>query len=167
MHVTWSLKFVGFYFRDVYEFLFARRYVTCRRTSGRTRGCVCRDKGLPSSVNCNCGPEGKPCSNRKEMSSNAQAAVARLPSSAFDRHQAAAAKSREEIGVRNAAVTMFMIVRTMFINLKFLRELSTVDKFLCNWSQRCNSFIVFNQCFNRKQCMYAVLMLSSVVEVTL
>ena len=43
------------------------------------------------------------------MSSNAQAAVARLPSSAFDRHQAAAAKSRDEIGVRNAAETMFMV----------------------------------------------------------
>ena len=54
------------------------------------------------------------------MSSNAQAAVARLPSSAFDRHQAPAAKSRGEIGVRNAAETMFMIARTMFINLKFL-----------------------------------------------
>ena len=53
------------------------------------------------------------------MSSNAQAAVARLPSSAFD-NQAAAAKSRGEIGVRNAAETMFMIARTMFINLKFL-----------------------------------------------
>ena len=30
MHVTWSLKFVGFYFRDVYELLFARRYVIAR-----------------------------------------------------------------------------------------------------------------------------------------
>ena len=30
MHVTWPLKFVGFYFRDVYEFLFARRYVAAR-----------------------------------------------------------------------------------------------------------------------------------------
>ena len=83
------------------------------------------------------------------MSSNAQEAVARLPSSAFDRHQAAATKSREEIGVRNAAESMFMIARTMFINLKFLRKLPTVDKLI-----------------NRKQCMYAVLMLS-LVEVPL
>ena len=80
---------------------------TCRRKSGRTRGCVCRDNGFPCSANC--GPEGKPCSNRKEISSNAPAAVARLPTSAFDRHQAAAAKSREEIGVRNATKTMLMI----------------------------------------------------------
>ena len=43
-----------------------------------------------------------------------------------------------------------MIARTMFINLKLLRELPTVDKL-----------------FNRKQCMYAVLMLSLVVEVPL
>ena len=82
---------------------------TCRRKSGRTRGCVCRDNGLPCSVNCDCGPEGKPCSTRKEISSNAPAAVARLPSSAFDRRQAAAAKYREEIGVRNAAETMLLI----------------------------------------------------------
>ena len=82
---------------------------TCRRKSGRTRGCVCRDNWLPCSANYDCGPEGKPCSNEKEISSNAPAAVARLPSSFFDRHQAAAAKSREEIGVRNGAETMFMI----------------------------------------------------------
>ena len=93
---------------------------TCRRKSGRTRGCVCRDNGLPCSANCDCGPEGKPCSNRKEITSNAPAAVARLPSSAFDRHQAAAAKSREEIGVRNATKTMLMIAMniTMSLNLK-------------------------------------------------
>ena len=30
MHMAWSLKFVGFYFRDVYEFLFKRRYVIAR-----------------------------------------------------------------------------------------------------------------------------------------
>ena len=56
----------------------------------------------------------------------------------------------------------------MFLNLKFLRELSTVDEFLYNCSQGCNSSITFNHCFNRKQCMYAVcILLSSVVEVTL
>ena len=113
MHVTWSLKFVGLYFWRCLWMLVRMQTChcknTCRRKSGRTRGCVCRDNGLPCSANCDCGPEGKPCSNRKEISSNAPAAVARLPSSAFDRHQAAAAKSREEIGVRNAAETMFMI----------------------------------------------------------
>ena len=36
-------------------------------------------------------------------------------------------KSREEIGVRNAAKRMFMIALAMFINLIFLREMSTVD----------------------------------------
>ena len=121
---------MGFYFRDVYEILFARRYATARilvkKKSGRTRGCVCRGNGLPCSANSDCGPEGKPCSNRKELSSNAQAAVARLNSSAFNRHQAAGAKSREEIGVRNAAETMFMIAWAMFINFIFLRKMSSV-----------------------------------------
>ena len=73
---------------------------TCRRKSGRTRGCTCRDDGFPCSVSCDCGPEGKPCSNRKETCSNTPADIARLPASAFDRHQEAAAKSRDEIGVR-------------------------------------------------------------------
>ena len=116
---------------------------TCRRKSGRIRGCVCRKNGLPCSAKSDCGPEGKPCSNWKKLSSNAQAAVAQLPSSPFDRHQAAEAKSREEIRVRNAAETMFMIAWAKFINLIFPREMSTVDKFPCNWSQSCNSSIVF------------------------
>ena len=126
---------------------------TCRRKSGRTRGCVCRDNDLPCSANC--GPEGKPCSNRKEISSNAPAAVARLPTSAFDRHQAAATKSREEIGVRNATKTMLMIA--MNNNVSQPQSSSRIikcKKFLCNCSQDCNSSIVFNHCFNHEQCMY-------------
>ena len=34
----------------------------------------------------------------------------------FDRHQATTAKCREQIGVRNAAETMFMTARKMLIN---------------------------------------------------
>jgi len=60
---------------------------------------------LPCSARCECGPAGKPCSNKKQpISSNAPVADARLPTVAFDRHQAAAAKSREEIGVRKPVV---------------------------------------------------------------
>ena len=71
---------------------------TCRRKSGRTRGCVCRDNSLPCSLNCDCGPEGKPCSNRKEISPNAPAAVAQLPRSAFDRHQATQPSLEKKLG---------------------------------------------------------------------
>ena len=121
---------MGFYFRDVYEILFARRYATASilaKESLEGHEVVCHGNGLPCSANSDCGPEGKPCSNRKELSSNARAAVARLNSSAFNRHQAAGAKSREEIGVRNAAEKMFMIAWARFINFIFLHKMSTVD----------------------------------------
>ena len=63
-------------------------------------------------------------------------AVARLPSSAFDRHQAAAAKSREEIGLKCAAETMFMFIlsvgsRNISLELITKGKLATVKGFEC------------------------------------
>ena len=142
MYVTWSPKFAGFYFRDVYKLLFARRYVTARILAEESL----TGQEVVFAVTTVCLVLRNVIVVQKENlsrteNSNAQAAVARLPSSAFDRHQAAAAESREEIGVRNAAETMFMIAWAMFINLKFLCELRTMDKFLCNWCRSCNSFV--------------------------
>ena len=97
---------MGFYFRDVYEFLFARRYVTARILAEESL----TGQEVVFAVTTVCLVLRNVIVVQKENlsrteNSNAQAAVARLPSSAFDRHQAAAAKSREEIGVRNAAET--------------------------------------------------------------
>ena len=106
MYVTWSPKFAGFYFRDVYKLLFARRYVTARILAEESL----TGQEVVFAVTTVCLVLRNVIVVQKENlsrteNSNAQAAVARLPSSAFDRHQAAAAKSREEIGVRNAAET--------------------------------------------------------------
>ena len=51
MHVAWPLKFVAFYFRDVYEFLLARRYVTAKILAEESLEGLCRDNGLPCSSN--------------------------------------------------------------------------------------------------------------------
>ena len=99
------LKFVGFYFRDVYEFLFTRRYVTARILAEESL----EGQEVVFSVTTVClvlrtaivVQKGNLARTEKRCLQMLKQLLLRLPSSAFDRHQAAAAKSREEIGVRN------------------------------------------------------------------
>ena len=132
---------MGFYFRDVYEFLFARRYVTASLEGQEvvfavTTVCLVLQTLIVVQKE-NLARTEKSCLQiLKQLLLDFLAVL-------LTDIKPQEPKSREEIGVRNTAKRMFMIALAMFIILIFLREMSTADKFLRNWSQSCNSFIVF------------------------
>ena len=84
---------------------------TCSKGSGRKkRGCPCRDEGLRCADACECGTKKASCKNKERSSGEADPQNTDAGLNAFQRHQIAMEKAKQQI-----SVSVFSIIYTTLL----------------------------------------------------